>query len=175
MTVLSGCGGDPPELQTALEFRETLLKAQQCSFSAEITADYGDSVTEFSVTCLGNSSGELAFEITEPEAIAGIRGRISYAGGEIRFEEEAVFFPLMTDDHLSPASAPWIFLKTLRGGCITAVCREEDSLRLTADDRYDQDALHLDIWFRENIPIRADISQNGRRFLSLNVKNFDLS
>ena len=81
----------------------------------------------------------------------------------------------MTDDLLTPASAPCIFLKTLRSGCISAVCREEDALHMTVDDSYAEDALRLDIWLRENVPVRADISQVGRRILSLDVKNFDYS
>ena len=175
MTVLSGCGGENRELQAALEFRENLLKAQQCSFSAEITADYGDSLTEFTMECQGDNKGGLEFEIRKPEVISGIQGTVSDSGGTVRFEEDAVYFPLLTDDLLTPASAPWIFLKTLRSGCISAVCREEDLLHMTVDDSYAEDALRLDIWLRANVPVQADISHNGRRILSLEVKNFDYS
>ena len=175
MTVLSGCGGENRELQAALEFRENLLKAQQCSFLAEVTADYGDSLTEFTMECRGDNKGDLEFEIRKPEVISGILGNVSDSGGAVRFEEEAIYFPLMTDDLLTPACAPWIFLKTLRSGCISAVCREEDLLHLTVDDSYSEDALRLDIWLRENAPVRADISHDGRRILSLDVKNFDYS
>ena len=175
MTVLSGCSGENRELQAALEFRENLLKAQQCSFLAEVTADYGDSLAEFSMDCRGDGKGDLAFEITEPEVISGIRGSITDSGGTVRFEEDAIYFPLMTDDLLTPACAPWIFLKTLRSGCISAVCLEEGTLHMTVDDSYDEDALRLDIWLRANVPVQADISHNGRRILSLDVKNFDYS
>ena len=172
MTVLSGCSGENRELQAALEFRENLLKAQQCSFSVEITADYGDSLTEFSMECEGNSSGDLAFAVVKPEEISGIQGSVSASAGVIRFEEDAVYFPLMTDDLLTPASAPWIFLKTLRSGCITAACREDELLHLTLDDSFEEDALTVDIWFREDVPIHAEILHKGRRILSLNVGNF---
>ena len=175
MMVLSGCSGENRELQAALEFRENLLKAQQCSFSAEVTADYGDSLVEFSMDCRGDSKGELTFEITKPEVISGIRGSITDSGGTVRFEEESVYFPLMTDDLLTPASAPWIFLKTLRSGCISAVCREEDTLHLSVDDSYAEDALRLEIWLREDVPVQAYIFHDGRRILSLEVKNFDYS
>ena len=55
------------------------------------------------------------------------------------------------------------------------MCREEDALHMTVDDSYAEDALRLDIWLRANVPVQADISHNGRRILSLEVKNFDYS
>lgn len=157
-----------------MEIREKLLSAQGCSFQAEVTADYGDTVSVFSMDCQGDSAGELTFEITGPESISGIRGRISESGGSIDFEDQALYFPLLTDDLLTPASAPWIFLKTLRGGYLRSACMEEDLLHITVDDRYAEDALTLDIWLDDRIPVRADILWDGRRILAVKVENFAL-
>ena len=50
---------------------------------------------------------------------------------------------------------------------------EEGAVRLSIDDRYEEDALHLDIWLdAESLPSRADIFYDDRRILSLTVKNF---
>ena len=157
-------------------FREKLLSAQGCTFLAEVTADYGDSIHSFSVNCQGDSTGKLAFELTEPDTIAGIKGVISDTGGNIVFEDQSLYFPLLTDDLLTPASAPWIFLKTLRSGYITSACMEDGLLHMTIDDSYEEDALTLDIWLEgENKPVRADILHDGKRILSLNVEDFAFS
>ena len=88
-------------------------------------------------------------------------------------DETALCFPLLTDGQLSPASAPWIFLKTLRSGYLTSACMEDEMLRLTMDDTYEENALHLDIWLDgERIPVRADILYDGRRILSVEVEDF---
>ena len=113
--------------------------------------------------------------MTAPDTISGIGGRLSGSGGEILFEDTALAFELLAEEQLSPVSAPWIFLKTLRSGCMTSVCREDDLLRLSVDDSYEEDPLRLDIWLdAENRPVNADILYDGRRILSLGVENFEI-
>lgn len=176
MLFLAGCSPENRELSSAMQLRDRLLTAESCSFQAEITADYGDSMHTFSMDCQGDAVGTLHFEITQPQTIAGIRGNISDAGGNITFEDQALYFPLLTDDLLVPASAPWIFLKTLRSGYITSVCSEEGLMHITVDDSYAEDALTLDIWLEEETkPNRADILHDGKRILSLEVENFVIS
>ena len=156
-----------------MAFRSRLLAAQGCQFRVRITADYGDALHVFSADCRGDSSGELSFCITQPETLSGISGTISDAGGKLTFDDTALSFPLLADDQLSPVSAPWIFLKTLRSGYLTSACLEEDLLRLTIDDSYEADALQLDIWMKEEtVPIRTDILYDGKRILSLEIENF---
>lgn len=162
-------------LNQAMAFRERLLSGQGCSFQTEVTADYGDSVNQFSMDCRADAAGKLFFEITEPESISGICGNISQEGGHITFDDQAVYFPLLTDELLIPASAPWIFLKTLRSGYITSACQEDRHLRISADDSYDSDALTVDIWVERDKPVRADILHEGSRILALSVENFSIS
>ena len=170
---LTGCTRENREFASAMQLRENILAAQSCSFQANVTADYGDSLCSFSMDCQTDPAGAIRFEIKAPETIAGIRGNISDAGGNITFDEQALFFPLLTDDLLIPASAPWIFMKTLRGGYITSVCTEEGLLRMTVNDSYADNALTLDIWLNEEqLPIRGDILHDGTRILSLEVEGF---
>lgn len=156
-----------------MTFRSNLLSAEGCRFDASITADYGDELYAFSMECQVDASGNLTFSLTEPEALSGISGTVSDEGGRITFEDTALTFPLLTDDQLSPASAPWIFVKTLRSGYLTSACMEDGMLRLSMDDTYEEDALHLDIWMDENrMPVRGDILYDGRRILSVEVEDF---
>lgn len=172
---LCGCSGPPKEMETAMELRTRLLQASGCSFETEITADYGDRIHTFSMSCLADSKGNISFQVTAPDTISGIGGRLSGSGGEILFEDTALAFELLAEEQLSPVSAPWIFLKTLRSGCMTSVCREDDLLRLSVDDSYEEDPLQLDIWLdAENRPMNADILYDGRRILSLGVENFEI-
>lgn len=176
LVVLMGCSSEDRELARAMTLRDNLLSAQGCSFQASVTADYGEELYEFSMDCHGDSNGNLLFEIISPESIAGIKGTVSDSGGTLTFEDTALYFPLLTDDQLIPAAAPWIFLKTLRSGCLNSVCMEDSLLRITADDSYAEDALHLDIWVdEEDRPVQADILWDNRRILSLKVEEFVIS
>ena len=171
---LGGCSGKQEELERAMTLWAKLL-ASECSFDAKITADYGDKLYVFAMTCQGDSRGNLAFTVTEPESIAGITGILSQDGGKLTFDDMALAFPLMADDQLTPVSAPWIFLKTLRGGYLTSANTEEELLHLTIDDSYEEDALQLDIWLdAQNLPVQSDILYDGRRILTVQVSNFTL-
>ena len=166
LMLLSGCSGPPGEMETAMELRSSLLQASQCSFDANITADYGDKVHTFSMSCLTDSGGNVSFTVTEPDTISGITGTLSDNGGEITFDDIALHFELLAEDQLSPVSAPWILMKTLRGGYLASACREDGRIRLSVDDSYEENALRLDIWLNpENRPEHADILYAGRRIL----------
>lgn len=173
---LSGCSGPPSEMETGMKLRSELLQASACSFKACVTADYGDEIHTFSMNCEANSDGDITFCVVEPEVISGITGKLSGSGGSLTFEDTALQFELLADDQLSPVSAPWVFLKTLRSGCITSCCTEDGRIRLSIDDSYEDDALQLDIWLNaENLPEETDILFDGRRILSVSVEDFKIS
>ena len=170
--LLSGCSNARNHIDRAMELRALLLGGG-CSFTAEVTADYGDKIHNFTLECTADADGNLAFTVKEPESICGITGAIRADGGYLTFDDAALQFDLMADGQVTPVSAPWILLKTLRGGYLTAAGEDEGLLRVTIDDSYESDALQLDVWLDgDNIPVRADILYDGYRILSLNVSNF---
>jgi hypothetical protein len=80
----------------------------------------------------------------------------------------------LPEGEISPVTAPWLFLRTLRSGYIRACGTDGDSLQVTVDDSYEADALQLDIWLSSaDIPQRAQVLWHGRRVLSLGIENFD--
>lgn len=175
VVILCGCEEGQQELESALELRQKILAATECRFEAEITADYGDKLYAFSTDCSVNSQGDLSFRVTAPETIAGISGIIEEAGGKLTFDESALSFPLLAEGLLSPVSAPWIVMKTLRGGYIRSAGKEAGGMHLTIDDSYLEDALQLDIWLDgDNMPERADILHNGCRILLVHIRNFQI-
>ena len=158
-----------------MELRSKLLQASACAFDAAITADYGDKIHTFSMNCRVDSGGDVLFCITEPDTISGISGELSGEGGKLTFEDAALHFELLAEEQLSPISAPWIFIKTLRSGYITSGCRENGTVRLSIDDSYETDPLGLDIWLnQQQEPERAEILYDGRRILTVDVVNFQI-
>ena len=124
--------------------------------------------------CQCDSQGDLTFAVTAPETITGITGKVSDAGGKLTFDDTALQFDLMAEEQVTPVSAPWILMKTLRSGYITSAGMDGGRLRLTIDDSYEDDALHLDIWLGEDdCPEDAEILYKERRILSLKVTNFE--
>lgn len=175
LVMLTGCTGKRDELDRAMGLRAKLLGSESCTFEAAVTADYGDSVHTFSMSCQGDNEGTLVFKVTSPESIAGITGKIDGGEGTLTFDDVALEFPLLADDQVTPVSGPWILLKTLLGGYLTACAEEEENLRVTIDDSYEDDALQMDIWLNgENMPIRGEIFYDGRRIVTMDIGNFQI-
>ena len=172
LALLAGCAGAGNELDRAMALRAKML-AQSVSFDAEITADYGDKIYQFTMECQADSQGELTFTVKEPQSIAGITGKLSASGGKLTFDDQTLAFGMLADDQITPVSAPWILIRTLRSGYLTSCGMDGGVVRVAIDDSYEEDALHLDIWLDENdLPARGEILWQGRRILSVNVKNF---
>lgn len=172
--LLAGCSETETRINRVLELRSTLLK-NSCTFTAEITADYGDKLFTFTLECAGDEEGNLTFSVAKPESISGITGTITGEGGFLTFDDAALQFDLLADGQVTPVSAPWLLLKTLRGGYLTAAGEDGDLLRVTIDDSYAEDALQLDIWLSsENLPVQGEILYDGCRILSMTIGNFQI-
>lgn len=172
VVLLCGCADTEAQLDRAMELRAQLI-ASAVSFDAEITADYGDKSYTFTMKCASTTDGNVTFEVTKPSTIAGITGTVGADGGKLTFDDTALAFELMADGQFSPVAAPWVLMKTLRGGYLTSCTQEEDGLRVSIDDSYEEDALHLDIWLDGNdLPKYAEVYWQGRRLLAVTVSNF---
>ncbi len=172
--LLTGCSGEA-EPDGLLQLRQQLQTAQ-CSFSAVVTADYGDKTYSFSMDCESDGKGNLSFTVTEPESIAGISGKIEKGEGALVFDDVALAFELLTDDQLSPISAPWILIKTLRSGFLRSSGQDGAFIRATLMDSYEADALMVDVWLEDDRkPVQAEILWKDRRILTIEVKDFVIS
>lgn len=174
LLLLTGCTGKNEELERAMTLRAEMI-AKNVSFDAEIVADYGDQNYTFSMSCQTDTQGNLSFTVISPETIAGITGTVSATGGKLTFDDTALAFELMADGQLTPVSAPWVLIKTLRGGYLTSCNTEGEYIRVAIDDSYEEDSLHLDIWLDgNNVPTNAEIYWQGRRLLTVSVSNFTM-
>lgn len=171
----SGCKGENQELERMMAFRASLLSGMGCSFQAVITADYQDELYRFTLDCSCDEQGTLRFTVLEPETISGISGVISGEGGKLTFDNEvALTFEMLADGQVTPVTAPWLLVKTLRGGYVTSCATEDSMMRISIDDTYENDALRLDVWFSDDLPKHAEILWADRRILSLEVTNFEI-
>jgi len=172
LLMLTGCSGHQESMDRAMNLRTKVLSSD-LRFTAKITADYGDVSYDFGMDCQVSSKGVLTFSVTEPQSICGITGTVDTAGGKLTFDGQALAFELMADGQISPVAAPWVFANTLRSGYLTSCGVDGDLTRLTVQDSYQRDALHLDIWLNgEDQPVRSEILWQGRRILTLQIENF---
>lgn len=170
--LLWGCAaGDG--MDRALEAR-TKFQSSGCRFRATISADYGDMIHTFVLDCAADEKGDVEFTVAAPDTISGITGRLTGESGFLTFDGEVLAFSLLADGQLSPVSAPWVLIHTLRGGYLRACGETESGLRLTIDDSYADNSMQVDIWLDgENIPTGAEVLWQGRRILTVKVESFE--
>lgn len=175
LVLFSGCGKKNSELDDAIRFRDGLLNGKECTFNAEITANYGDEIHSFSMEVSSDEKGDAAFCVTEPEVISGIMGTIRQSGAELTFDETILAFPMLAEGQLAPVIAPWIFIKALRSGYISSVGMDGDLIRLSLLDSYEDESLMLDVWFDEEWkPVRGEILFKDKKILTLLLENFTI-
>ena len=173
MLFVAGCSSGDDGMERAMALRSRLLASGGYSFDADVSADYGDKVYTFSMSCQVEEDGTVAFAVMAPESIAGITGTLGPQGGQLTFDGTALAFEMLADGRFSPVSAPWILVHTLHSGYLTSCAKVEGGLMLSIDDSFCDDALNLTVYLgSDDLPAVAEISWQGRRILSLRVKNF---
>ena len=156
-----------------MNLRQRVLKAQSVQFEAEITADYGDTLSVFTLDCQGTSQGDVTFRVLAPESIEGITGTVRAGKGALTFEGTALSFPLLADGQLSPVSAPWLFLRVLRGGNLLSQGTEGELTRITFRDGFREEDLLADVWVNGiGDPVRAEFLHKGNKILSIELRSF---
>lgn len=170
LLLLTGCGTDTA-MEEALALRSQCLGANEIRFTAEVTADYIDTVEEFSLSCAVDTAGVLAFEVVSPEEISGITGTVSGDAAALTFDGTVLAFPMMAGDRLSPVSAPWVMMQALRSGYIVSVGQEDGVLHITVDESYEDDAMTVDVWVQNGAILAAEISWDGVRQVCLEISD----
>lgn len=175
--LMTGCSADANrELDCGMELRGKVLKADVCSFTADVAANYDGLIFTFTADCETDHTGKLSFTLRKPDTISGICGSVSGEKGQLTFSDTALEFPAAAKDLPGPITAPWLLMNALRSGFIVSAGREADCIRLSVDDTFDDTALRLDIRMNsENLPIQADVLHDGLRILTMNVTNFVIS
>lgn len=172
---LLGCGAKDDSLEQAMELRTQILNAEKCSFQAVVTADYGDALYTFQMACEADSSGNLAFTVLDPETISGITGSISQEKAALTFDDKVLAFPMLADGQITPVSAPWLFLNSIRSGYLAGCGQLDGGISIYIDDSFGEKPVRAEIVTDEEFnPIHADIIWQDRRVLSVNIQNFTI-
>lgn len=169
---LSGCNQNDTETDRALALRSKILNGES-SFLATVTADYGEYIYAFKLACVCDSTGRISFRVLSPDTIEGISGTISETGGDIRFDDQLLAFPLIAENTISPVSGPWILMQSLRGGYIRGAGDDGENMQVIIDDSYYGEPLQVNVYLDSaDLPVFAEIIWQGNRVLSVKVENY---
>lgn len=169
---LTACGEKNQPTQIALDFRTGLMEAGGCSFTAVVTADYGDKVYPFTLEC--SYTGDSArLQVLEPESIAGIAATVSGDGAVLEFDGVELDFGKLANGFPSPVAIPWLLGQCWTGAYIAWAGSDGDLERITYLRGYNDQELAVDTWLDANrVPVYAEVAQDGVRCLTVEIKDF---
>ncbi len=172
LLLLTGCGGTKNTQDKLLQLREKLSQ-EPCGFTCHISADFGSSTYDFTLDCGFDTAGNMDFTVKQPDTISGITGHVAASGGNLTFDDKAVAFSMLAEGELTPISAPWLMMKGLRSGYLSAWAQEKEGILLTVDDSFHGEEIQFRILLSDDlVPISAEILKEGSCVLSLRVDSF---
>ncbi len=174
--VLGGCSmGGGSTMEEALAFRSKVLSG--CSFLAKITADYGEEVYTFCLSCRVDNAGTLLFTATAPDTISGITGKVDGNGGQLTFDDVVLPFSPLAEGRLSPVASAYTAANSWRTGYIATCGKENGQLVFSVNTSYEENPLVADTWIdqEKGVPLFTEICYNGQKLLSLSFTDFQFS
>ena len=168
---LSACGqaqGSQAE-QLALEIRGEYLDMQGCTARAELTADYGQRVYQYTVDFRYVRDGESVMTLAAPENVAGVTARLDGESAVLEFDGTRLETGPLGEHGISPVQAPDTLLAYAREGfmaecgmeeqeeaaVLAVVCRDPQVSAGTGEE--------VTLWFDPDTHalLRGEISQDG--------------
>lgn len=174
VVVLFGCSQQNDQMDKVLILRNSIVNSNGCAFDVTITADYLDSYHTFGMRCISDEIGNVTFEIIEPNSISGITGIVTSEDGKLTFDDQVLLFPTIAEDLLTPVSAPWFFLKSLKSGYIRGCGMDSGLTLLQIDDSYSDNVIKMNVQIIDGVPIFAEIIWQDRCIVTMEVREFHI-
>ena len=169
--LLTGCSSEKNALQPALDFRSQLLEHHGCAYQAEVSADYGDHVYEFSLDCaFDGENGRIT--VTAPESIRGISAAVSGADCKMTFDGVVLDFGVC--GNAAPLSVPCLLGTAWQSDYIASCGADGEYQRVTMIKGYGEEELTIDTWLSDGVPAFADVSADGVSVLRVRISDFTL-
>jgi hypothetical protein len=170
---LSACQRTENLTQPALDLRAAVLE-RGCSFTAEITADFGDTTCEFSAECRYSPDGTTEVTILAPETISGISATVADDGATLEFDGLLLDLGTLAGGHVAPLTAPAILAQCWAGEYISTVGAEGDDCLVTYLRGYDNDELTVltRLSGESGVPISGEVAYQGSTVLFVTITDF---
>ena len=169
---LFGCSKEEGQLSTAIDFRSKLVQANGCSFEGEITADYGDSIQSFRLTCDCDAQGIVRMNLLEPETLEGIAATVTEGGRKISYDGLIVDLSRLAQERLAPAAAPGLILESWLCGFIQWGQWEEGISQVSYEQELGDARFNIVTFFKNDLPFSAEVCYNNERVLEMKIEEF---
>lgn len=172
--LLCGCQGGKSEVQESLDFRVKLLDAASCSFTADVRADFGERVAQFSLDCVYEPQDSRAtLTVTGPESIAGVAATVEGGDAVVSFDGLRLELGTLANGRVAPLQLPKLLGDAWAYGYVESQAKLTDGWLVSYRSGYGDDELLVYTWFDSQlIPTEAEVYYDDTRLLSAELKSF---
>lgn len=175
LALLSGCAGSEGWEEHFNQARQELSEASKLSFTAEITADMGETVFECTLACVKDGEG-TEMTVLSPELAQGVVVRSGDGGASLSYDGLELY--VGETGGVTPVGAVPVLTGALLGGYAESFYAEpyEDTPALVARVYIDEDT-HALIWLEEEglTPLYAELVQDGTAAVRCRFSDFQIS
>ena len=165
LLLLIGCGmrKERPE-DVFVSFREELTAARSVSADIQLTADYGGTVSTYSMEIVSDAEGTTV-TITEPELIAGITATVRDDGTDISYDGAMLGVGPVDPEGTTPVSALPTILRAMREGYSELYWNDGS---FAAARFYAGEKSSCTVWLDEETrtPVAAEIACDGKTVIN---------
>ena len=182
MLLLTGCGGGQADETgaeaLAVAIRGEYLAMTGCSLQAQVNADYGQRVYDFTLS-VTNDGEETAVVIREPEMLSGVTARIHGEEGTLEYDDLSLETGPLDGDGLSPVTALPELLEAARSQYIQACSLTGGVLEVRCADPEEKPGTgrEVTLWFdaQTHALTGGEISWDGRRVIACDITEFTMT
>lgn len=173
LLLLPGCGAGEQWEERLTEKRQTF--AGCLSFTADVTADLGDSIFECTLACT-YANGQAEVTVLSPELAAGICAKTGENGTTLEFDGVELVVGSLDASGLSPMSAMPLLMQAIMSGHVTKLYAEknEDGETAAAEIYMDEEHSALVRFDAQSFdPVYAELIYEGRAVIKCAIQNFN--
>lgn len=178
LLALTGCAGsEDGAVQEALNFRTSLLAADHCSFTADVTADYGERVGNFTLECTYSPAANGAeLTVTAPDSIAGISAAVDGEEASVTFEDVSLELGTLAGGQVAPLQLPQLLGDAWTYSYVESQSEEGDGILVTYRSGYDDEELLVFTRFDSTMtPVQAEVYSDGVCVLTAALSDYAVS
>jgi len=174
LLLLCACGAAKDSAQIPVSFRTSLISAGGCGYTLDLTADYGEYLREYRLSCDCPVMGETSFTVLFPEEVSGITATVGGDSASVAYEDTILAVEQFSTRRLSPMAAPYLLAKAWSEGYISSWGADGDLLAVCYTLGYGNRQIEVRTWFSGEIPVRAEISDGINTMISCGITELTL-
>lgn len=174
LLLLCACKAAEESAQTAVSLRTNLTNSGECSFFADLKADYGTHVREFNLACHSMVGGETRLTVLGPQTAEGVTATVSGSGADVSFGDTVLAVEEFETRKISPVAAPYLLTQAWSGGYISQYGKDGDYETAEYTVGYGTQQLTITTWFQAGLPLKAEISDGKNTLITCEISDFTM-